>query len=224
MIHITKIYLITNCYGDPNKVYIGKTKTKRGRKIPHQKTFGKQIIYTYIDEIGSLDHKVWKPLEAFWISYFKFLGFIVLNENEGGQGPSFYSKESKNKISKALKGKHSKHYTKEVKDKISKGNKGISKNKGIPKPEGFGEQVRKRTLGRKHSDEERKLMSRNKIGKPNYHLRKPVLQFDLNMNLIKEWDFVLEASKKLKIRSCNIYNCCKGNQNTASGFVWKYKN
>ena len=22
---ITKIYLVTNCYGDPNKVYIGKT-------------------------------------------------------------------------------------------------------------------------------------------------------------------------------------------------------
>ena len=36
MINITYIYLVENCYGDPNKVYIGKT--KNSRKTQHQKT------------------------------------------------------------------------------------------------------------------------------------------------------------------------------------------
>lgn len=223
MIKNTKIYLVTNCFGDPNKVYIGKT--VNSRKYPHKKTFGKQIKYNYIDEISSLDKKDWKPLESFWIVYFKFLGFEVLNKNEGGQGPSFYSNESKQKISKSLlKGNHPRYYTQEVRDKISKGNKGISRNKGINKPKGFGEQVKKRVLGRKHSDTEKELMSKNRTGKLNYHLRKPVLQFDLNNIFIKEWEYVLEASKELKIRSSDICNCCIGNQNTASGFIWKYKN
>lgn len=113
---ITKIYLVENCYGDPNRVYIGKTNNIVGRKTRHKETFGKQINYTYIDEISSLDCKDWKPLEGFWIQYFKFLGFEVLNKNKnGGGGPSNYNEEQKekmrkpknhgDKVSKALKGR-----------------------------------------------------------------------------------------------------------------------
>jgi hypothetical protein len=93
---ITKIYLVTNCYGDPNKVYIGKT--QNCRKYPHRITYGNDIIYDYIDEIESLDSKDWKPLESFWINYFKFLGFEVLNKNDGGGGNTTVSEETKLKI------------------------------------------------------------------------------------------------------------------------------
>lgn len=110
----TKIYLVENCYGDSNKIYIGKT--TKSRKTKHKIKFGKQIEYTYIDEVLSLNKKDWKPLEGFWIQYFKFLGFEVLNKNiYGGGGPSFYNEEQKNKmkkpknhgykLSKALKGR-----------------------------------------------------------------------------------------------------------------------
>lgn len=104
MINTTKIYLVTNCFGDPNKVYIGKT--KNSREINHSKTYGSQIIYTYIDEVNSLKYKDWEPLETFWIEYFKFLGFILMNvRKSGGSGPSYYSEETKQKMRMSHKGR-----------------------------------------------------------------------------------------------------------------------
>ena len=76
---MTYIYLVENCYGDPNKVYIGKT--KNSRKGPHKRKYGKNISYTIIDEIYSLDHKKWKPLEAYWIEQFRQWGFELMNIN-----------------------------------------------------------------------------------------------------------------------------------------------
>ena len=63
MIHITKIYLVTNCFGDSSKVYIGKT--KNSRETDHKKTYGQDIEYIYIDEINSLKREDWEPLETF---------------------------------------------------------------------------------------------------------------------------------------------------------------
>ena len=93
---ITKIYLVENCYGDPNKVYIGKT--KYSRKSIHKKTFGEDIIYTYIDEIEGWKKEKWKYLETYWIHQFKQWGFEVMNENEGGGGPIFHTEETKQKM------------------------------------------------------------------------------------------------------------------------------
>jgi hypothetical protein len=96
---LTRFYLVENCYNIPNAVYIGKTSLKYGRKAQHIKKFGPQILYTYIDEINSLDKNIWKPLETYWIHQFKQWGFDVLNKNEGGGGPQFLTEESKQKMS-----------------------------------------------------------------------------------------------------------------------------
>ena len=99
---MTKIYLVENCYGDSNKVYIGKTKNSRIGS--HKRTYGKNITYTIIDEIYSLDHKLWKPLESYWIEQFRQWGFELMNINKkGGQGPGIYSEESKIKMRKPRK-------------------------------------------------------------------------------------------------------------------------
>ena len=98
MINITYIYLVENCYGDPNKVYIGKT--KNSRKTQHQKTFGKDIKYTIIDNIFSLNRAEWEPLETYWIEQFKQWGFNVINKRKkGGSGPEYLTQSQKNKIS-----------------------------------------------------------------------------------------------------------------------------
>ncbi len=83
---MTYIYLIENCYGDIDKFYIGKTINPKSRKEKHKKKYGKDILFTIIDEISSTSSKDWKPLEIFWIKYFKFLGFNLLNQNNGGGG------------------------------------------------------------------------------------------------------------------------------------------
>jgi hypothetical protein len=100
MNEITKIYLVTNCYGNPNNVYIGKTKNCREKD--HKYNFGKYIEYSVIDEIYSFDRKLWKPLETYWIQQFKVWGFNVLNIQEnGGSGVSFHTEKTKKKIKKS---------------------------------------------------------------------------------------------------------------------------
>lgn len=53
---------------------------------------------------------------------------------------------------------------------------------------------------------------------------KKVLQYDSNMNLIKEWDTITQASNHLNIYNSNISMCCNGKLKTTGGFIWKYKN
>lgn len=55
---------------------------------------------------------------------------------------------------------------------------------------------------------------------------KPVCQFDLQGNLIKEWETATQASKELRICRTHIIECCKGRYGckTCGGYMWKYKN
>jgi hypothetical protein len=155
----TKIYLVENIEPDTNKVYIGKTKNN-DRYHGHQSKYGLQIKYTIIDEIDSLNHSDWEPLETYWIEQFKQWGFDVINKRKkGGSGPISHTDETKqkirkgkighecysniergNKISKALQN-HSKHYTEDVLQKMKK-----------PKPKDFGERISKALKGRSRPD------------------------------------------------------------------------
>ena len=50
-----------------------------------------------------------------------------------------------------------------------------------------------------------------------------VLQFDLEGNLIKEWDTMTSASKFYNISHSCISACCSGRTETSCGYIWKYK-
>ena len=52
---------------------------------------------------------------------------------------------------------------------------------------------------------------------------KPVLQFDLDGNFIKEWTSQAEASKILNIHDSTINQVLQKNKKTAGGYIWKYK-
>jgi len=53
---------------------------------------------------------------------------------------------------------------------------------------------------------------------------KPILQYDLNGNFIKEWGSGIEALEKLNLTDYNgISAVCKGNQPTSGGYIWRYK-
>lgn len=54
----------------------------------------------------------------------------------------------------------------------------------------------------------------------SFHCKK-ILQYDLNMNLIKEWNSITEA--KLELNLTNISKCLRGVCKTSGGFIWKYK-
>jgi len=52
---------------------------------------------------------------------------------------------------------------------------------------------------------------------------KPILQYDLRGNFIKEWRSRSEAVRKLKINKTGIQSCLAGKCKTSGGFIWKEK-
>jgi len=191
--------------------YVGKAKNIFRRKHKHSQKYGNNIKIKLLDEVED-----WKYWESYWIEQFKVWGFKLLNQNEGGGGPSQYTEESKlkmrkprkigtgEKISKSLiERNHSQYYTKEVREKISKGNK-------ILKP-----------FTKEHS---------NNMAIAKRKIAKPVNQYDLNMVHIKEWEskgqaanWIKEQTGKTSNITSQIKDCILGRQKTAFGFKWKYK-
>lgn len=171
MVNITYIYLVTNCYGDPNKVYVGKTTNIKNRKSRHKKKYGRNINFDIIDEIDSLDKKDWKPLETYWINKVMVWKFNIMNiRKEGGSGSTKWTE----------------------KQKANRRGKGMGPNPKISKA---------------------KL---NHIG-----TSKPILQYDLEGNFIKEWPSISEATRN--INNSDIPSCLSGKQSQAGGFIWIYK-
>jgi hypothetical protein len=201
--NITYIYLVENCYGDPNKVYIGKTKSSFIRKNQHKITYGKQINFTIIDQVKSLYRKNWEPLETYWLEQFRQWGFKIVNNNKkGGGGLEFWTEEMKIKLKN----------NKERGLKISESNKGrVSYFKG-------------KTFTNEH-----KIKIKEKrghlIGRKNTWYISPVLQFDLQGNFIQEWNSQKEAQLFFnKPNNDGIGAVCRGKQKTAYNYIWKFKN
>jgi hypothetical protein len=58
---------------------------------------------------------------------------------------------------------------------------------------------------------------------PLNNYEKPVIQYDLNDNFIKEWKSATQAAIKLGFNNGAITNCCRGRSRTSFNFKWKYK-
>ena len=94
----TKIYLVTYCYNDSNKVYIGKT-INESRKNDHKRKYGKEIDFDILEEIEGTSKSLWKPRESYWIQHYLDLGFEVLNKQLcGGSGVDYHTEETIIKI------------------------------------------------------------------------------------------------------------------------------
>lgn len=104
-----------------------------------------------------------------------------------------HTDESKDKISKAGKGRK---ISIETREKMKK-----------PKPPGFSEKISKIKKGVSIGPSKKRIQ---------------VEQFDLLGNFLYLWDSISLAEKELKIY--NITAVCKGKQETAGGYKWKYKN
>jgi len=82
----------------------------------------------------------------------------------------------------------------------------------------------KNTGNKKPRTDEQKDRIRNKIKGTKVH-RSKILQFDINMILIKEWNSIREIkSINSNLNRQLIADCCKGKRANYAGFFWKYKN
>lgn len=148
-------------------------------------------------------------LEIFYIKWFGrkdlHLGTLC-NLTNGGDGKSgmLVTSLTREKQSNSHKGRS---FSIESRLKISNSNKG---------------KLRKLETRIKNSiaSKNRSVEHKNKI---YIHIRKPVLQFDLNDNFIKEWISATDVQNILKIKKQSICRCCKNKVKSAGGFKWKYK-
>lgn len=56
----------------------------------------------------------------------------------------------------------------------------------------------------------------------DYSLSKPITQYDLYKNYIKNWKSISEAARYLNKGTTLISRCCKNKCKTAYGYIWKY--
>jgi len=189
----TKIYYIHK--GDNIPFYIGKTKHEYFRLNNHKQTYGPEVQMEIISEV-----KNWKHWEKYYIKKYTDLGYKLTNGNKGGGGPDYLTQETKDKI-----------FTPERAKKISKARKGITMaHKGKP-------------FSKEHKAKIKATRDFLK-GRPNTWQSKPVLQYDLDGNLIREFVSQQEAQYIMgKPNSDGVGACCRGNQKTAYGYKWKYK-
>jgi len=87
--------------GDKIPFYVGKTKNQPNkREKSHQKRLNDySIILEVIDKVDD-----WRYWEKHYITLFKNLGHILINQNSGGGGPEVVEDSTKQKIGQANKG------------------------------------------------------------------------------------------------------------------------
>lgn len=66
--------------------------------------------------------------------------------------------------------------------------------------------------------------TRKAVAESNRRRVKQVIQYDINMNLIKIWNSAGDAHAALSINKSSINACCRGDRSyiTAGGYQWKY--
>lgn len=80
-------------------------------------------------------------------------------------------------------------------------------------------------FGKKHTEETKQKLSdhaKKRVGDKNPKA-KSIIQYDLNMNFIKEYSTINQAATELNISRQSINCCCGGWRKTAHGYIWKYK-
>lgn len=98
--------------------YVGQSVDARTRFLEHKRDRRWPAAYFVLQVVSFEFHP---KAEKAWIALFRRLGFPLDNQNNGGAGPGICSEETKDKIRQ--------------------------KNKGKPKPPGFGDMIRKAQKG-----------------------------------------------------------------------------
>jgi hypothetical protein len=186
--------------------YVGKGckdrafRTKRNNKgwnnIVNKVGFKVDILKYFEDENQAIEY------EHNLINIYKSQGIDLVNQTLYSSGGTKWS------------------YTDEVKIRQSQGQMGTKR----PKSSEWCEKVSKANKGRtifwasKIGDALRGIPK--KYPNPN---KKIILQYDLQSNLLNEYQSAQEAGRCLGKSGNSIADCASGRQSTAYGFIWKYK-
>lgn len=96
----------------------------------------------------------------------------------------------------------------------------------VPNPNGYTE-VNHRDENKKNNHADNLEWCTRKYncnyGNRNANISRPVLQYDLNGNLIAEYKSACEATRQTGCDQSDITRCCQGIRKTAKGYLWRYK-
>ena len=200
---------------NPNKYYSGHKLDNAIKKYGIE-NFQYEIIIQIVESSKEKLREKLDELEKFYIEKYDSYnnGYNMTLGGSGSKG-CFQTEESKRKISEKTKGRKGsmlgKHLTEEQRNKISNFAKTRTREKNP-------------FYGKTHSEE-----TKLKIGRANSI---PILQLDLNGNVITEFPSAKEAARSIgKPRAdSEIIKVCKGYVSpsgkryiTALGYKWKYK-
>lgn len=197
------VYIIKNKKN--NSVYIGSSIYIKCRISQHKYTFknnknSNKHLQSFYNKYG---------LDVFIFEVLEYCEKYLLKERE-----QYYLNKYKNKfnISEFSASTKGVKCSEEKKRKISESLKKAGL-KGIPK----SEETKKRM--RKPKSEEHKL----KIKKAQEKVMKKVYQYDINKNLINEFNSITSAEKETNFTTGGISSACNKKQKTAYGFIWSFK-
>lgn len=203
-----------HCYGNGRTAILDKAFKKYGLEHFVFDIIA-QIPFDNIEELNA----VLNQLEAYYIALYDTFN-NGYNATAGGDGTSFYhhSEETKKKISQSQIGKT---LSEEHKEKCRVANLGNHHTDKAKKA------IRQALLHRDYSIYDRvanKLKGRTRdhemIMKAAKKRRKPVLQYDLQGNFIKEYPGIKFVDG---FEGKNISACCHGKLISTQGYIWRYK-
>lgn len=153
-----------------------------------------EILYTNLTEEEAKQKEI--ELIAFYKSDVREFGY---NIDHGGRCVGTMSEETKEKLSKSRA-----KYVGENHPNYGKHHSEETKRK-----------LREANTGKKLSEEQRQKIS--EAGK------KSILQYTKSFEFIRQWDSAINASIEVGISTSMIAACCRGNVDSAGGFVWRYE-
>jgi group I intron endonuclease len=194
------IYKITS---PSNKIYIGKSINIEHRKKQYRNFYtqskGQGKIYNSLKKYGWENH-TFEIIEECSVEH--------LNEREIYW--IFYYNSMNEGLNIQLGGEGGFHSFETI-EKMRKTKLGKSSPWAIPTAKNMG----KSNKGKKRDDHFKTNIRLNNS--------KPIIQFDLNGNIIKEWDCGYDAARFLNKRNSAISECCNGKRKSAYGFIWRFK-
>lgn len=216
-------YIGKDSYNDPNYLGSGSMFLEDVKKYGKE-NFKKEVLeYCTKETLGER--------EEYWIDYFNAVKskdfYNIRSKTSGWYNKDLNQEKYDYVINKISIGNKGKIVTQETKDKISNNQERKDKlraaNIGKPKPEGFGETIRQRAIGRICTNEHKQKISAGKIGKPHPKSGKYIIQLDKDNNIIAEFKSIDEAAKSnIKFKRSNISCCLTGRVKRAYGYLWKY--
>jgi hypothetical protein len=220
--------------------YVGKSINPNSRYRKHLQDSKKKISYKdkWIDSllnkkikpelliIDVVSNDNWGFWEIHYISYFKSIGCRLSNLTNGGENPPNHKgrKRTPQEIKKISDSQKGMKRTDESKKKMSDAKKGKPiphLNNGKPRTEEHKKNLGLSLKGRVSPNKGKKFSNELCLKLSNSSTsKKRVKQLTMDGKLIKEWDSINEAKKKIK--NGHISECCLGKVKSAGGYKWEY--